>query len=84
MTNRLSPLEIMTRLVSFPTVSHDTNLPLVEWVAEYLSSHGIEHYIWIDPKQPEKAGLYAHVGPKIDGGVVLSGHTDVNVPPSDE
>ncbi len=77
MTNRLSPLEIMTRLVSFPTVSHDTNLPLVEWVAGYLSSHGIEHYIWIDPEQPEKAGLYAHVGPKIDGGVVLSGHTDV-------
>ncbi|MEE2810118.1 MAG: M20/M25/M40 family metallo-hydrolase, partial [Pseudomonadota bacterium] len=77
MTNRLSPLEIMTRLVSFPTVSHDTNLPLVEWVAEYLSSHGIEHYIWIDPEQPEKAGLYAHVGPKVDGGVVLSGHTDV-------
>ncbi|WP_420005817.1 acetylornithine deacetylase [Arenibacterium sp. LLYu02] len=77
MTERLSPLEIMTRLVSFPTVSRDTNLPLVDWVAEYLTSHGIEHHIWIDPDQPHKAGLYAHVGPRVEGGLVLSGHTDV-------
>ncbi|TNJ42693.1 acetylornithine deacetylase [Phaeobacter sp. B1627] len=74
---RLTPLEIMTRLVSFPTVSRDTNLPLIEWVADYLTGHGITPHIWIDPDQPEKAGLYAHVGPEIEGGVLLSGHTDV-------
>ena len=74
---RLSPLDLMTRLVSFPTVSRDTNRPLIDWVAAYLSDHGIEHHIWVDPEQPEKAGLYAHVGPRIAGGLVLSGHTDV-------
>ena len=30
------------------------------------------------PSEPElKAALFAHVGPEAEGGVVLSGHTDV-------
>ncbi|NIZ12365.1 acetylornithine deacetylase [Phaeobacter sp. HF9A] len=77
MVERLTPLELMTKLVSFPTVSRSTNLPLIDWVAGYLASHGIEHHIWVDPDQPEKAGLFAQVGPNVEGGVVLSGHTDV-------
>lgn len=77
MTQRLSPLELMTKLISFPTVSSDTNLPLIEWVADYLHSHGIEAHIWPDPDQPDKAALFAHVGPQEDGAIVLSGHTDV-------
>ena len=37
----LTPLALMTKLISFPTVSRDTNLPLVDWVESYLDSHGI-------------------------------------------
>ncbi len=77
MSERLTPLEIMTKLISFPTVSRDTNLPLIDWVEEYLASHGIESHRWPDPDQPEKAALFAHVGPWEEGAVVLSGHTDV-------
>lgn len=77
MTKRLNPLELMTKLISFPTVSRDTNLPLVDWVEEYLASHGITAHRWPDPNQPHKAALVAHVGPDIEGAVVLSGHTDV-------
>ena len=77
MATRLSPLEIMTKLVSFPTVSRDTNLPLVDWVESYLSEHGIESHRWVDPEQTHKAALFAHVGPWEEGAVVLSGHTDV-------
>lgn len=77
MTQTLSPLEIMTKLISFPTVSSETNLPLVDWVQEYLSSHGIESHRWVDPAQPHKAAVFAHVGPVQEGAVVLSGHTDV-------
>ncbi|MBE1284882.1 MAG: acetylornithine deacetylase [Rhodobacteraceae bacterium] len=67
----------MTKLISFPTVSRDTNLPLVDWVQDYLSVHGIESHRWTDPDQPHKAAVFAHVGPEQDGAVVLSGHTDV-------
>ncbi|WP_171167289.1 acetylornithine deacetylase [Ruegeria sp. HKCCA0370] len=77
MAKRLTPLEIMTQLISFPTVSRDTNLPLVDWVQDYLQGHGIESHRWPDPDQPHKAAIFAHVGPSEEGAVVLSGHTDV-------
>ena len=77
MARRLTPLEIMTRLIAFPTVSRDSNLPLIDWVQDYLASHGIEAHRWPDPDQPHKAALFAHVGPWQAGAVVLSGHTDV-------
>ncbi|MEX0277092.1 MAG: acetylornithine deacetylase [Ruegeria sp.] len=77
MAMRLSPKNILDQLVSFPTVSRDTNLPLVDWVASYLKSHGIEPHIWPDPDQPHKAAVFAHVGPWEEGAVVMSGHTDV-------
>lgn len=76
MPERLTPLEILRKLVSFPTVSRDTNLPLIDWVEEYLSLHGIDAHRYLDPDEP-KAALFAHVGPWEDGAIVLSGHTDV-------
>ncbi len=76
MTDRLSPKAIMDKLISFPTVSRDSNLPLVDWVESYLNSHGIEAHRHYD-ESGEKAALFAHVGPWIEGAVILSGHTDV-------
>ncbi|MEM6372573.1 MAG: acetylornithine deacetylase [Pseudomonadota bacterium] len=76
MTVRLSPLELMTKLISFPTVSRDTNLPLVDWLEGYLNDHGITCHRYFHPDAP-KAALFAHVGPEVEGAVVLSGHTDV-------
>jgi acetylornithine deacetylase len=76
MPARLSPRQILDRLVSFPTVSRDTNLPLIDWVEDYLESHGVTaHRVWNEDRT--KASLHAHIGPKVAGGVVLSGHSDV-------
>jgi acetylornithine deacetylase len=76
MTRTLSPVELMAQLVSFPTVSRDSNLPLVDWVEAYLRDHGIAAHRHYD-ETGQKAALFAHVGPQVAGGVVLSGHTDV-------
>ncbi len=76
MTARLTPLELMTNLISFPTVSRDSNIPLIDWVQDYLDGHGIKSHRYIDPDQPKHA-LFAHVGPNVEGAIVLSGHTDV-------
>jgi acetylornithine deacetylase len=76
MPTRLTPRQILAQLVSFPSVSRDSNLPLIDWVEEYLASHGItahRHY----NDDGDKAALFAHVGPWEEGAVVLSGHTDV-------
>ena len=76
MNTPLSPRQILDRLVAFPTVSRDSNLALIDWVDGYLASHGITAARqWSDDRQ--KAGLFAHVGPMVAGGVVLSGHSDV-------
>lgn len=69
-------LGILEELVGFDTVSSKSNLPLVERVESYLGEHGIE-FLRVPDASGEKAALWATVGPKADGGVVLSGHTDV-------
>ncbi|OAN76100.1 acetylornithine deacetylase (ArgE) [Jannaschia sp. EhC01] len=76
MTQVLSPRDLLSKLVAFPTVSRDSNLELVDWVADYLASHGIDSARDMDATG-QKASLFAHVGPEVDGGIVLSGHTDV-------
>ncbi len=72
----LSALEIMEKLISFPTVSHDSNLELIDWVEEYLNSHGVKS-TRVPNEDGTKAAIYANVGPEVEGGVILSGHTDV-------
>ena len=76
MSTRLTPFELMEKLVSFPTVSRDSNLPLVDWVEDYLNSHGITAHRYYN-EDNDKAEVFAHVGPEVEGGLVLSGHTDV-------
>ncbi|WP_108484694.1 acetylornithine deacetylase [Oceaniglobus ichthyenteri] len=72
----LTARQIMEKLVSFPTVSRDSNLELISWVEEYLKGYGIAATRVYDTTG-KKAALYANVGPEVDGGIVLSGHTDV-------
>ena len=75
-SQRLSPFDIMCHLVAFPTVSKDSNLPLIDWVETYLKSHHINPHRCYNGEK-DKAALFAHVGPETAGGVVLSGHSDV-------
>jgi acetylornithine deacetylase len=68
--------ELLARLVSFPTVSRDSNLALIDWVEDYLSGMGGRcRRTWNEDRT--KANLFAAFGPDEPGGVVLSGHTDV-------
>ncbi len=71
-----SALEMMEKLIAFPTVSSESNLELIDFVEDYLAGHGVESHRVYDPTG-QKANLYALVGPDVAGGVVLSGHTDV-------
>lgn len=68
---------ILDALVGFPTVSHDTNIPLIDWVEDYLSGLGITAHRMPKAGDPSKHALFCSVGPDVQGGIVLSGHTDV-------
>ena len=76
MPEPLSPRAILDRLVAFPSVSRDSNLPLIDWVEDYLEGWGVAaHRVWNEDRT--KASLYAHIGPEVTGGVIMSGHSDV-------
>ncbi len=69
-------IEMLARLVEFPTVSRDSNLPLIDWVEEYLERFGARCRRTSNT-EGTKANLFAAIGPDAPGGVVLSAHTDV-------
>jgi acetylornithine deacetylase len=67
---------ILGDLIAFPTVSADSNLDLIAYAAERLGACGATIAINRDGSGT-KANLFATIGPEGDGGIVLSGHTDV-------
>jgi acetylornithine deacetylase len=76
----LASLDMIRRLVAFPTVSRDSNLALIEWVRSYLEGFGATTALTFDDEH-RKANLFATLaardGNATRGGIVLSGHTDV-------
>ena len=76
MSDIFNARQLLAKLVSFPTVSSDTNLPLIYFVRDYFAQHGIDSLV-IPNEDGTKAGLVAQVGPNVIGGVALSGHSDV-------
>ena len=67
---------ILGDLIAFPTVSADPNLDLIAYAAERLDACGAR-IEYAHDATAEKANLFATLGPERDGGIVLSGHTDV-------
>jgi acetylornithine deacetylase len=73
---RTRALELLDRLIAFNTVSDRSNLPLIDYVEDYLKSLGVMA-VRAPNARGDKAALFATIGPAVDGGVLLSGHTDV-------
>ena len=70
------PIGLLDHLIAFDTVSNRSNRALIDWVADYLTCHGVDAQIVASPTG-NKANLLASIGPPVEGGIVLSGHTDV-------
>jgi len=68
--------QILEALIGFDTTSRHSNLALLEWVHNYLHDLGVESEYFFNQER-NKANLYARLGPQGQGGVMLSGHTDV-------
>lgn len=75
-------LSVLGDLIAFPTISEYSNLDMMAYMAERLEDAGARVDIFHD-ETGQKANLFATIGPEIDGGIVLSGHSDV-VPVSDQ
>ncbi|MDP2547582.1 acetylornithine deacetylase [Oceanobacter sp. 4_MG-2023] len=67
---------LLAMLLAHDTTSRESNLALIESIRDYLDQQGIPSELIFNPERT-KANLYARLGPAGDGGVMLSGHTDV-------
>ncbi len=72
----MNTTRLLQRLIEYPTVSRDSNLDLIHFVANYLEDHGCQPLL-VHNDDKTKANLYATIGPLDIPGVMLSGHSDV-------
>jgi len=76
MTPSTATLDLLDRLIAFDTVSARSNRALIDFAADHLRALGASAEV-VPAADGTKASLWATVGPATDGGVVLSGHSDV-------
>ena len=67
---------ILGELIGFQTISAESNLELIAYANARLDALGVRTHLTLSPAG-DKANLFATIGPDVDGGIVLSGHTDV-------
>ena len=75
-TSAPGSIDMLKRLVAFDTTSRNSNLELIRYIQDYLDGHGVKSTL-VPNAEGTKANLFASIGPAAEGGVVLSGHTDV-------
>jgi len=78
MPTLLSDAALLARIVAFDTVSSNSNLPLADFIAEYLDRPGVRIERHPSP-DGTKGNLIVRLGPERDDreGLALSGHMDV-------
>ena len=72
-------LKILSDLIKFPTVSGTSNLKLIEYCENKLNKLEAKSFKTIN-KSTQQANLFSTISGKKkvnDGGIILSGHTDV-------
>ena len=69
-------LEILEKLISFKTVSSNSNLDLIEYISSYLKVLNIDFNLDFNDEK-SKANIFFQIGPSTSNGVILSAHTDV-------
>ena len=74
--------EILGELIAFPTISADSNFDMIQHMAGLLEDAGARCEVMSSPCGT-KANLLATLGPDRNGGILLSGHSDV-VPVADQ
>ncbi len=68
-------IDVLDRLIGFPTISSDSNMDCITYIQDYLTELGAR--CELTSAVAGKANLFATLGPEGDGGIILSGHTDV-------
>jgi acetylornithine deacetylase len=76
MTRIETAVQILTDLVAFPVLGGESNLSIAAYICNLLEKNGIEYHL-VKNESGDKTSIHCRIGPETDGGVILSGHTDV-------
>jgi len=68
--------QILGDLISYDVLGGQSNLTILDYIIGFLIERRIEYYL-VPNDDCTKASLFCRIGPATDGGVILSGHTDV-------
>lgn len=69
-------IDILYDLVACDTTSRNSNLSIIHEIESILKRPGVTSTRVLNA-DGSKANLFATIGPMVEGGIVLSGHTDV-------
>ena len=72
----MNSIQILEKLISFDTVSSNSNLEIISYCEKILKDAGAETTL-IKNTEETKANLFATIGSVDQPGIILSGHTDV-------
>jgi acetylornithine deacetylase len=72
----MNVIDILDRLIAFPTVVGTPNADIVRWIEAYLVERGARVTV-IEGPEGDRSNLFATVGPADVAGYILSGHMDV-------
>ena len=72
----MNSIQILEKLISFDTVSSNSNLEIISYCEKILKDAGAETTL-IKNRAETKANLFATIGSVDQPGIILSGHTDV-------
>ncbi|KAH9601043.1 Peptidase M20 [Trypanosoma melophagium] len=78
-TQAMNHRQWLEKLIAFDTTSRNSNLDLIQYCREYLEGLGVKCTLLYNAEKT-KANLWATLpgdGGVTDGGIILSGHTDV-------
>ncbi|HEV7922850.1 MAG TPA: acetylornithine deacetylase [Thermoanaerobaculia bacterium] len=67
----LTDADLLRRLVAIDSTSAVSNLPIADFIADYLGAPATEYL-----RAGDKTNLLIRFGPDADGGLILSGHMD--------
>ena len=76
MTTLDKTISVLTDLIGYPSISSESNVDIINYLSDKIKSLGGKIDI-IKTADNKQANIFATIGPEIDGGIVLSGHTDV-------
>ena len=66
MQKQYSAKEMLDKLISFKTVSLNSNLEMIKFIQDYLNSYGVHSHLVFNSLKT-KANLFTQIGPNVEG-----------------